>query len=133
MSIRSYQPVTRKTWLRSTVGATSLLLACVSGPAPSVAADAVYVRDHRAAKVFVVPLGRFRDTIVIREIYQNSGKAWTNSLYELDCRSRILRSIGGFAPEGPTTFKDSEFYAGAYVKAHDAFCSQYKDPAEWED
>ena len=133
MSIRSYKRVSRKTWLRAAVGTTSLLLACVSGPAPTAAADAVYVRDHRAAKVFVVPLGRFRDTIVVRESYQNSGKSWTNSLYELDCRSRILRYIGGFAPEGPRTLKDSEFYAGAYVKAHDALCSQYKDPAEWED
>jgi hypothetical protein len=132
MSTRPYQPVSRKTWLRATVGASSLILACALGPERSAAADAVYVRDHRAAKVFVVPLARFRDTIVVRETYENSGKAWTNSLYELDCRSRILRYIGGFAPEGPTTFKESQFYAGAYAKAHDALC-QYKDPAEWED
>ena len=44
----------------------------------------------------------------------------------------ILRYLGGFAPDGPTTHKESEFYAGAYTKAHDALC-QYKDPAEWED
>jgi hypothetical protein len=133
MSIRSNQPVSRKTWLHGVAVASSLILACLSGPAPVAAADAVYVRDHRAAKVFVIPLGRWRDTIIIRESYQNSGKSWTNSLYELDCRSRILRPLGGFAPEGPQTFKDSEFYEGAYVKAHDALCSQYKDPAEWED
>jgi hypothetical protein len=129
MSTRPYQPVSRKTWLRATVGASSLILACALGPERSAAADAVYVRDHRAAKVFVVPLARFRDTIVVRETYENSGKAWTNSL---DCGSRILRYIGGFAPQGPMTFKESEFYAGAYAKAHDALC-QYKDPAEWED
>ena len=133
MPTRPYQLALTKTWLRATVGTISLILACASGPARVAAADAVYVRDHRAAKVSVVPLGRFRDTIVVRESYQNSGKSWTNSLYELDCQSRILRSIGGFAPEGPRTFKDSEFYAGAYVKAHDAFCHQYKDPTEWED
>ena len=133
MSTLSYQPVSRKTWLRAMVGASSLILAWVLVPAPLAAADAIYVRDHRAAKVFVIPLARFRDAIIVRESYQNSGKSWTNSLYELDCQSRILRYLGGFAPEGPQTFKDSEFYAGAYVKAHDALCSQYKDPAEWED
>jgi hypothetical protein len=115
------------------VGASSLILACLSGQASSADADGIYVRDHRAAKVFVAPLARFRDAIIVRESYQNSGKSWTNSLYELDCQSRILRYLGGFAPGGPQTFKDSEFYAGAYVKAHDALCSQYKDPAEWED
>jgi hypothetical protein len=114
------------------VGASSLILACVSGPARSAAADAVYVRNHRAAKVFVAPLARFRDVIVVRETYQDEGgEAFTNTLYELDCRTRMLRYIGGPPPEGATTFKESEFYAGAYAKAHDALCSQYKDPAEW--
>ena len=131
MPIRSYRSESKKTWLRA--AASSLVLACVSGPSLSAAADDIYVRDHRAAKVFVAPLARFRDAIIVRESYQNSGKSWTNSLYELDCQSRILRFLGGIAPEGPQTFKDSEFYAGAYVKAHDALCSQYKDPAEGSD
>ena len=65
--------------------------------------------------------------------FENSGKAFTNSLYELDCQSRILRYLGGFSPKGPTTFKESDFYGRAYAKAHDALCSQYKDPAEWGD
>jgi hypothetical protein len=133
MPTRSYRSESKKASLRATVAASSLVLACVSGPSHSAAANDIYVRDHRAAKVFVAPLARFRDAIIVRESYQNSGKSWTNSLYELDCQSRILRYLGGFAPEGPQTFKDSEFYAGAYVKAHDALCSQYKDPAEWED
>jgi hypothetical protein len=133
MPTRSYRSESQKAWLRATVAASSLVLACVSGPSRSAAADDIYVRDHRAAKVFVAPLARFRNAIIVRESYQNSGKSWTNSLYELDCQSRILRYLGGFAPEGPQTFKDSEFYAGAYVKAHDALCSQYKDPAEGSD
>ena len=133
MPTRSYRSESKKAWLRATVAAGSLVLGCVSGPSRSAAADDIYVRDHRAAKVFVAPLARFRDAIIVRESYQNSGKSWTNSLYELDCQSRILRYLGGFAPEGPQTFKDSEFYAGAYVKAHDALCSQYKDPAEGSD
>ena len=131
MSTRLYY--SRKPWPRAMVGAIGLILVCASGPARAATADPIYVRDHRAAKAFVAPLARFRDAIIVRESYQNSGKSWTNSLYELDCKSRILRYLGGFAPEGPQTFKESEFYAGAYVKAHDALCSQYKDPAEWED
>ena len=131
MSTQSYRSESKKAWFCPALAAGSLVLACVSGPSHSVAADDIYVRDHRAAKVFVAPLARFRDAIIVRESYQNSGKSWTNSLYELDCQSRILRYLGGFAPEGPQTFKDSEFYAGSYVKAHDTLCSQYKDPAEW--
>jgi hypothetical protein len=138
MSTRSYQSVSRKTWPCATVGAISLILACSSGlahSAPADPADPIYVRDHRAAKVFVVPIGRFRDTIVLRETYRDkvNGKGWTNTLYELDCRSRKLRYIGMSSSGGKTTFKESEFYGGMYAKAHDVFCRQYKDPAEWED
>ena len=126
MSTRSYS---KKVWLR--VAASSLALACVSGPSHA-ATDAIYVRDHRAAKVFVAPLARFRDIIVVRETYQDKGEqAFTNSLYEFDCATRTLRYIGGTAPGEATSFKDNEFYAGAYTKAHDALCNQYKDPAEW--
>jgi hypothetical protein len=63
---------------------------------------------------------------------KEDGKGFTNSLYELDCRSRSLRYIGGSAPER-TTFKESDFYEGAYAKAHDVLCREYKDPAEWGD
>jgi len=135
MSTRSYRPVSSKTWRHSTVGAIGLVLACASGPAHSAPADPSYVRDHRAAKVFVVPIGRFRDTIVVRETYQDKqgGKGWTNSLYELDCRSRILRYIGISSPLQAKTSTEAEFYGGAYAKAHDVLCREYKDPAEWGD
>jgi len=120
------------------VGAIGLVLAWTSGPAHSAPADPIYVRDHRAAKVFVAPIGRFRDTIVVRETYQDKqdkvdGEGWTNSLYELDCRSRILRYIGMSSPRQAKTFTEAEFYGGAYTKAHDVFCRKYKDPAEWSD
>jgi hypothetical protein len=48
-----------------------------------------------------------------------------------DCGTRTLRYIGGAPGEG--SMKDSEFYAGAYTKAHDALCNKYKDSAEWGD
>jgi len=135
MSIRYYQPVSKKTWRHPTVAAISLVLAFASGTAHSAPADPIYVRDHRAAKVFVAPIGRFRDTIVVRETYQDKvdGKGWTNSLYELDCPSRILRNIGMSSPLHAKTWTEAEFYGGAYAKAHDVFCGEYKDPAGWSD
>ncbi len=116
------------------MAATGLILASVSASSPSAAADDIYVRDHRAAKVFVAPVARFRDAIVVRETYRGEGgDAFTNALYELDCATRTLRYIGGSAPGEATSRKDSEFYAGAYTKAHDALCNRYKDSAEWGD
>ena len=116
------------------MAATGLILASVSASSPSAAADDIYVRDHRAAKVFVAPVARFRDAIVVRETYRGEGgDAFTNALYELDCATRTLRYIGGSAPGEATSRKDSEFYGGAYTKAHDALCNRYRDPAEWGD
>ena len=134
MSTRSYRSDLRMAWPSAAVAASSLVLVCVSGPLHAAAADAVYVRDHRAAKVFVAPVARLRDVIVVRETYQGEdGDAFTNNLYELDCNARTLRFIGGAAPGEPASLKDSEFYAGAYMKAHDALCNRYKDSAEWGD
>jgi hypothetical protein len=87
-------------------------------------------------QVFIAPLARYRDVIVVRETYRDKGdkrdEGFTNSLYELDCGTRTLRYIGGEAGD-ERSIKDSEFYSGAYTKAHDALCNKYKDTAEWSD
>lgn len=133
MPATSCRSSSRNAHYRATLAASGLILACMPLPMLAAAAEALYVRDHRAAKVFVTPLARFRDTIVVRETYENAGKSFTNALYELDCRTRILRYIGGSPSEATQTFKEADFYDGAYATADDALCNHYKDPAEWGD
>ena len=132
MAIHSHRSNPGRALLRTAMAATGLILASVPAASPAAAADDIYVRDHRAAKVYVAPLARFRDAVVVRETYRGEGgDAFTNALYELDCATRTIRYIGGPAPGQAASVKDSEFYAGAYTKAHDALCNKYKDSAEW--
>jgi hypothetical protein len=93
---------------------------------PAAAQEAVFVRNHRGLQVLIQPIARVTDTIVFREIYKDKGeKGSVNDIYAFDCKARALRYVG---IDDSRVIKEAEFYDGVYKKAHDKFCSSYKDP-----
>jgi hypothetical protein len=93
---------------------------------PAAAQEAVFVRNHRGLQVLIQPIARVTDTIVFREIYKDKGeKGSVNDIYAFDCKARALRYVG---IDDNRVIKEAEFYDGVYKKAHDRFCSSYKDP-----
>ena len=108
-------------WLAITAGGI-VLASCL----PAAAQEPVYVRDHRGLQVLIQPIARITDTIVFREIYKDKGeKGSVNDIYAFDCKARALRYVG---IEDDRVIKEAEFYDGAYKRAHDKFCTSYKDP-----
>ena len=111
----------------SRLAALTLALAGLLGAAPSsiAAQEAIYVRNHRGLQVFVQPIGRAADVIVVREIYRDKGerKGSVNDIYAYDCKAGILRYVD---PGDNRVMKDAEFYDGVYKKAHERICSAYK-------
>jgi hypothetical protein len=93
---------------------------------PAMAQEAMFVRTHRGLQVLIQPIARITDTIVFREIYKDRGeKGSANSIYAFDCKARALRYVD---LDDNRVIKEAEFYDGAYKKAHDKFCTTYKDP-----
>jgi hypothetical protein len=106
----------------ATVASTIVLAASL----PAAAQEAVFVRNHRGLQVLIQPIGRITDTVVFREIYKDKGeKGSVNDIYAFDCKARTLRYVN---LDDNRVIKEGEFYDGVYKKAHDKFCSSYKDP-----
>jgi len=115
-----------------TSGIAALLVALglvgLAGAASPVAAqEIIYVRNHRGLQVFVQPVVRTGNVIVVREIYKDKGEKQgsTNDIYAYDCKAGALRYVD---PSDSRVMKDAEFYDGVYKKAHERLCSTYKDP-----
>lgn len=101
-------------------------LAVSSAALPAAAQEPIFVRNHRGLQVLIQPIARITDTIVFREIYRDKGeKGSANSIYAFDCKARALRYVD---IDDARVMKEAEFYDGVYKKAHDRFCSTYKDP-----
>jgi len=110
---------------RSAVAIAAGMIAATAA-LPAAAQEPIYVRNHRGLQVLIQPIARITDTIVFREIYKDKGeKGSANSIYAFDCKARALRYVD---LDDNRVIKEAEFYDGAYKKAHDKFCTTYKDP-----